>query len=77
MNLISFIKRLLGLEKRPIRKIKYGPLKFIFKKGYGLSYRTEKKAVKEHNNLIYHFIKKNKRLPTRSELWRRKGRERV
>ena len=63
MGLFTFIKKIL-------EKIsgKYGSLKFVFRKNYGLSYNTEKRAVEEHNKLVSQFIKKNGRKPIELEL---------
>lgn len=49
---------------------KYGLLRFVFKKNYGLSYKTENKAIRKHNKLVSQFIKQNRRNPTRFELGR-------
>lgn len=75
--LIEFIKRILGkifkkehVPSKPTLKKTYGPLRFIFKKGYGLSHWTEEKAIRKYNKLLHQFIQKHKRGPTKSEVGR-------
>ncbi len=74
MGLWNWIKRLFGIGKRqpkiyPTTKT-YGPLKFVFKSNYGLLFRTELKAVRDHNKYVHNFIRAHKRGPTRYELGR-------
>lgn len=77
MSLIGIIKRIFNaifkkehVPREPTLKKAYGPLKFVFKKGYGLSSWAEEKAVRKYNKLLNQFVQKNKRSPTKSEVGR-------
>ena len=62
-----------SIERFFIRLFKvttYGPLKFEFRRNYGLTYRIEEKAVRQYNYLVYQFIQRKKRNPTRYEMGR-------
>ncbi len=55
---------------KPTLEAGYGYLKFTFKEGYGLSYKTEDGAIKKYNKLLNRFVQKNNRYPTKSEVGR-------
>ena len=73
MKLFSFLRRIFSGSFKEIgcRKSKrktYKPLKYKFKKNYGISSSIQKKSVRDHNKFFYGFTKKKKRNPNRIDL---------
>jgi predicted transglutaminase-like protease len=67
-KIINFLKRIFKLKRKP--KKRYGKLKFVYKKGYGLTGRIEARAVRKYNKCLNQFVREHKRKPNRSETGR-------
>jgi len=65
-----FKRKLKQISKKLIPQKEYGYLRFVYKKGYGLSRWVEEKSVRKYNKLLHQFIERNKRKPNKSEVGR-------
>ena len=77
MWLLNLLKRLFFRKRcyklkvaKPLLAGSYGYLKFVFKRGCGLSNWTERKAIRKYNNLVSKFVRSNGRYPNRFEVGR-------